>query len=150
MGIVFRHFSSQGRTMPYAVGGNAVTFFPICIFGPEEGRPVQVACRTPNPTRGGQFVRADDTPLHYTAWTIDAQLARRVKSNAHRLLDKAGKRIDSKWFDIPVEWAKKVIGVAARSQRIPLYTDADLERLYVSRTDLAIAEMTRGMILPAQ
>jgi hypothetical protein len=129
--------------MPYAIGGRAVTFFPICIFGAKEGgqQPVQIACRIPNPTRGGAFLRYDDPPLLYKAWAVSEQLARNVKFGAHRLLDKAGKRIDTKWFDVPVEWAKKVILVAAQSQHIPIYTDADLERIKVSRDDLEMARL---------
>ena len=124
--------------MPYAIGGHEVMFFPVCIFGAKEGgqQPVQIACRIPNKTRGGAFLRYGDPPLLYSAWVVSEQLARNVKFGVHRLLDKAGKRIDTKWFDVPVEWAKKVIWVAAQSQNIPLYTDSERDKLYISSSDL--------------
>jgi hypothetical protein len=62
-------------------------------------------------------------------WVADARMARRLKKACHALLDQANKRIDGgDWFDIPVEWACKVIICAAEKQRIPLYSNADITR----------------------
>jgi hypothetical protein len=116
-------------------GDYETRLYAVCVFGPKEGRPVEIACRSPSTKT--KLTRADDAILHYNVWVeAGAHAARAIRSEAHRLLDKAGKRIDNKHFDIDVKWAKKVIAVAATKNRVRIFTTADISKMLAERDRL--------------
>ena len=81
--------------------------------------------------------------LHETLWVPDKGRALTLRNECHRILDKASKRIDGKQFDITVEWAIKVIRFAAERLHIPIYRDAEIERLCLTRQDFELAQIER-------
>jgi len=116
--------------------GLADIFTGIFVAGSESG-PVQIGWRK-------RPARVKDRLYH--AWVADAGLARRVQLEACRLLDKAGKRIgETKTFDIPLEWAKKVLVFAAQQIGVPLYSDGDLVDYLNAQREREVQKLVREL-----
>jgi hypothetical protein len=104
----------------------------VYVVGPEQGQPFQIGYTTQPDNR---IYAIADNPhdkivLHHNVWVADYRVASRLKKACHALLDKANKRIDGgDWFDIPVEWARKVIICAADKEHIPLHSNADITEI---------------------
>jgi hypothetical protein len=117
----------------------------VYVIGPTEGAPIKIGCAANPKIRLSQFQAGNWNKLSILFHTLvlDGKLGERVVSRCHELLDRAGKRIDRDWFDVPLDRAKKVIEVAARHQGIHLYTKADLKSLEQAKQ---IDDLNRGFI----
>lgn len=109
-----------------------------CVYaiGPVEGRPIKIGWTA---TPSGRFTDLQsanwkEMRIHDIMWTPGPPIAKRIEKEAHRILDKAGKRIRGAWFDIPVDFAVPTLQVASDNLGLPTFThDTMLDRFEEAR-----------------
>lgn len=99
-----RVFDSKGLACVYALG-------------PTAGRPVKFGwCFRPDDRLTKiQAQHWMQLGVHAISWTAGEALARPLEAEINRILDRAGKRLPSGWFDITPEFAEPTIAVAAKN-----------------------------------
>lgn len=128
-------------------------FCSIYVIGSQDKAPIKIGYAL-DPFKRLSGINTGhhiDMFVHYHVWVADMRLAQRVEAECHRLLDKAGKRIKREWFSIDVEWAKKVIAVAARNLNIPLFSNKDVSDFETLRDEVMMATMLNesGVFIPS-
>jgi hypothetical protein len=103
----------------------------VYIIGPHGGgRPVKIGyARDPKAALRDKKTRSDQSLQIEAMWTVSIPVASRIVTRCRQILAKAKKELPDGWYDVDTEWAKKVIGFAAREGRIPLYTNQQARRL---------------------
>jgi hypothetical protein len=118
---------------------------PVCIGYVENGHDrVRGECALEKTL--GKF---DGDVVLAVAWAVNWKLARRIVKRCHRILDSAHKaaRVGG-WFDIDATWAKRVIATAAAAEKIPIYSNRDLDRLRMTKGALHERTVRKRFGLP--
>jgi hypothetical protein len=129
-----------------AIDGSIVQFAAVYAIGPAlERQPVLIGHgRKPDKAlRDLQATRDGTLAILAQAWFVELTLARRVRNRCDRILTTAKKELGDDWFDIDDEWAKRVIGFAARQEGIPIYKSAERRKLEISNADLNAQNVLR-------
>ena len=142
----------MGRKLCGGVAKPDGDFCSIYAIGTKEKTPIKIGYALDPKKRLSSINSGNhvDMFVHYHVWVADMRLAQRVEAECHRLLDKAGKRIKREWFSINVEWAKKVIAVAAQNLNIVLFSNKDLSDFDTLRDEVMMATMLNesGVSIP--
>ena len=139
-----RHKGSPHRNSDTitVIGGSPVRMCAVYAIGTNDG-PTRIwyALKT-----GGLIEPGSDQKIVAIGWAPELKPARRVAKRCHRLLIQAGRNIGNAsddprqfkaddLFEINADWAKKVIGIAAREEGVPLYSNAELQKLKITKSD---------------
>lgn len=135
--------AGYGHKPVFAIAGEVIKLCSIYVIGIPGTSTVRLGYSC-DPQRVRDKMQLDSRELIellFVAWAPDLKVARRVVQHCHRILHKAHKECGD-GFAVNVEWAKRVIDVAARDQGIPLYSDRNARRLLTTKGD-----MRREMIM---
>jgi hypothetical protein len=63
---------------------------------------------------------------HALIWTAGKPIADQICQETNRILDIGEKRLTGSWFDIPAEWARGTVLVAAKNLNFKVFSHEDM------------------------